>query len=73
MSALALSVVLVRITIVGTAREPDEGTAAHVWQLLMAAQLPIIAWNVLKWLPRVFVWQMVAVAAAAFPVWWFGW
>jgi len=34
-------------------REPDEGLAAHSWQLLMAGQLPLMAYFVFKWLPRV--------------------
>ena len=33
-------------------REPDEGVAAHVFQLLMGGQLPIIAFFAAKWLPR---------------------
>ena len=33
-------------------REPDEGTAAHLWQLLMGGQLPIIAYFIIRW-----VWQ----------------
>jgi hypothetical protein len=34
------------------AREADEGTLAHLWQLLMAGQLPILAFFAIKWLPR---------------------
>lgn len=34
------------------AREPDEGTLAHLWQILMAGQMPIIAFFAIKWLPR---------------------
>jgi hypothetical protein len=36
----------------GLVREPDEGTAAHLWQLLMAGQMPILAFFAIKWLPR---------------------
>ena len=36
----------------GLVREPDEGTAAHIWQLLMAGQLPVLAFFAIKWLPR---------------------
>jgi hypothetical protein len=36
----------------GIIREPDEGTAAHLWQLLMAGQLPVLAFFAIKWLPR---------------------
>ncbi len=36
----------------GIVREPDEGTAAHLWQLLMAGQLPVLLFFAIKWLPR---------------------
>lgn len=29
-----------------------EGTAADTWQILMAAQLPIVAHFIVKWLPK---------------------
>jgi len=33
-------------------READEGTTAHLWQLLMVGQLPVLAFFAIKWLPR---------------------
>jgi hypothetical protein len=36
----------------GIIREPDEGTAAHLWQLLMAGQIPVLLFFAIKWLPR---------------------
>jgi len=36
----------------GIVRQPDEGTAAHLWQLLMAGQLPVLLFFAIKWLPR---------------------
>jgi hypothetical protein len=33
-------------------REVDEGAIAHLWQLLMAGQVPILAFFALKWLPK---------------------
>ena len=75
MSFAALSVVLGHIAIFGVTHETDEGTAAHVWQLLMAGQIPVIAFFALKWLPRspreallVLLLQAVAGLAAATPV-----
>lgn len=66
------------VTVNGVTRE-DEGTAAHLWQLLMALQFPVIGWFAAKWLPRdpkgacsVLVLQLLAGAAAAFPVWYVG-
>ena len=42
MSAAALGTVLFHIVTVGTAPQPDEGAAAHIWQLLMAGQVPVV-------------------------------
>jgi len=74
-STMALAVVLGHIVMFGPAREPDEGAAAHLWQLLMAGQLPIILWFAVRWLPRtphaaltVLAWQLGAAVSAALPV-----
>jgi hypothetical protein len=78
MSAAALALVLGHIAIFGIVHEADEGTPAHVWQLLMAGQLPMVAYFALKWLPqapgqalRVLGLQVVAAMAACAPVYWF--
>ena len=75
MSLAALAVVLVHIALFGTARDADEGTAAHFWQVLMAAQLPIIAVYAIQSLPRnpqralpVLALQVGAALAALAPV-----
>jgi hypothetical protein len=52
MSVAALTTVVVHLALFGTARESDEGTAAHLWQLLMAGQLPIMAFFAIRWLPH---------------------
>lgn len=52
MSLAALAMVLGHVVMGGAAREADEGTAAHIFQLLMIAQVPIIAFFAIKWLPR---------------------
>ncbi len=52
MSFSALATVLIYVAIFGVARQADEGAAAHIWQILMAAQIPIIAVFIIKWLPR---------------------
>jgi len=52
MSLAALATVLIHIVIYGVAREADEGAAAHIFQLLMIAQVPIVAFFAIKWLPR---------------------
>jgi hypothetical protein len=53
MSLAALALVLGHAAIFGIVNEVDEGAAAHVFQLLMAAQVPIVAYFAVKWLPRV--------------------
>lgn len=52
MSLVGLSIVLAHYAAVGIVHETDEGTLAHLWQLLMAGQVPVIAWFAFKWLPR---------------------
>ena len=52
MSLTALTFVLSHIAIFGVVHEADEGTAAHIWQLLMAGQMPVLAFFAIKWLPR---------------------
>ena len=54
MSVIALALVLASVAAgYVTTRESDEGAVAHLWQLLMAGQLPLIAHFSLKWFPRV--------------------
>lgn len=64
----------------GTAPQADEGTAAHIWQLLMAGQVPIVAYFAIEWVPRapskavpVLLLQIAAAAAAAAPVFFLHW
>lgn len=78
MSLGALATVIIHIAMFGTAREADEGTAAHIWQLLMAAQVPIIGFFALKWLPQaqrhalqILALQAGAVLLALAPVYYF--
>lgn len=52
MSLTALALVLVHIAIFGAARDADEGTTAHLWQILMAGQMPVLAFFAIRWLPR---------------------
>jgi len=51
-SLAALAIVLGHAAIFGVVHEADEGTAAHIFQLLMVAQVPIVAFFAVKWLPR---------------------
>jgi hypothetical protein len=76
MSLIALTLVLVAIAMFGDGvRQPDEGTVAHIWQLLMGVQIPIVAFFASKWLPQaprqasyVLALQILAALAALAPV-----
>ena len=79
MSLTALAVVCGQLLIAGIPHEADEGALAHLWQLLMAGQLPLILWFAFRWLPKgprqaipVLAVQLVAVVAAVVPVAWLG-
>jgi hypothetical protein len=52
MSAGAFLTVLIHLSSVGTHPPADEGTAAHLFQILLAGQAPFVAFFALKWLPR---------------------
>ena len=43
MSLLALAIVLCHVALFGVAPEADEGTAAHLFQILMVGQVPVMA------------------------------
>ena len=80
MSFAALALALIHIITSGAAREADEGTAAHLWQLLMAAQIPLIAFFAIRWLPQspgsallVLALQTAAALAALAPVYLLNW
>lgn len=80
MSLAAVGIVIVHIILSGTARQADEGTEAHLWQLLMAAQIPIIGFFAIRWLPQsprsalpVLAMQAVAAFGALAPVYLLNW
>jgi len=52
MSFGALATVLMYVAIFGPAPQADEGATAHIWQILMAGQIPIIMFFAIKWLPQ---------------------
>ena len=45
----ALLIVLLHIAFFGAASAPDEDAAAHVWQILMFAQIPALTLFVARW------------------------
>jgi hypothetical protein len=48
----ALLIVLMHIAIFGSASGPDEDAAAHLWQILMAVQIPALTLFICRWLPK---------------------
>jgi hypothetical protein len=52
MSCAALGLIVVHIARFGIAPQADEGASAHLWQFLMAGQVPVVAFFALTWLPR---------------------
>jgi hypothetical protein len=48
MSLAALTLLLGGIAVGVVVREADEGAIAHIWQLLMAVQLPLLAYFVIR-------------------------
>ena len=77
MSLAALAVVIGSVAIAGPARQPDEGAAAHLFQLLVAGQLPVLAFFILRWARHrlrpaltLLAIQVAVLGLALFPVWW---
>ena len=64
-----------RYSVAGTAPQADEGAAAHIWQLLMILELPLVAVFAIRWLPEaprqavlVLGLQLLAIGGALAPV-----
>ncbi len=75
MSLIALALVLGYVALFGVVHEADEGAAAHIWQILMAVQVPIMAFFAIKYVPQkpkqallVLALQIVAALIACAPV-----
>lgn len=80
MSVVALGTVLLFLARNGPAPQPDEGAAAHLWQLLMAGQVPVVLFFAIRWIPEsprralpILALQLAAGVAAAAPVFALGW
>lgn len=80
MSAAAMGIVIGYLALYGPRRQPDEGAAAHLWQLLMGGQLPVIGYYALRWVPtapkdglRMLLVQAAAWIAAAAPIFILDW
>ena len=80
MSLVAVAIMVVHVALSGTAPQSDEGPTAHLWQLLMAGQIPIVAFFLIRWVtkaPRsvlpIFAIQVSAALAALAPVYLLKW
>ena len=51
MSVGALAMVVWFVAAHGVVHQPDEGTQAHLWQLLVAGEVPLSAFFAVRWLP----------------------
>lgn len=67
MSFLALAFLLICVAIFGIADrgDGDEGAPARIFQLIMTAQLPVIAYFALKWMWRSLYPAMLVLALQA--------
>lgn len=52
LSLAALLWLLWNVAMVGIVRQADEGTPARIFQLLILAEVPVIAYFAIKWLPQ---------------------
>jgi len=79
LSLTVLTAFIITITISGPpAREPDEGTAAHLFQIWLVLEVFMVSIFALKWIPQnskqaliIFAIQIIAVLAACYPVYYF--
>lgn len=52
MSFVAIVIVFGHAALFGIDHETDEGTPAHIFQLLILAQVPLVAYFAMRWLPE---------------------
>lgn len=52
MSLAAIAEVILYLALFGITQQEDEGIAAHIFQLLLVAQLPIMLYFAFKWLQQ---------------------
>ena len=52
MSIGALAMIVWFVAGHGAVHQPDEGLQAHLWQILVAGQVPLVAYFAVRWLPR---------------------
>jgi hypothetical protein len=65
MSLGALAMIIWFVAVHGVVHQPDEGAQAHIWQLLVAGQVPLIAYFSFRWLPSARRQALVVLALQA--------
>lgn len=75
LSLVACVLVITQVAFFGATHQTDEGTAAHIWQLLMAIQVPLVLFFAIKYIPhqtkqasQILGLQVLAIIAAMLPV-----
>jgi hypothetical protein len=78
MSLAVLVMVVTTLGAAGVARQADEGTAAHIFQLWLVLEVVAVAAFAVEWLPRrpraalfVLIVQLLCALAACAPVFYF--
>jgi uncharacterized membrane protein len=78
MSLAILLMVVITLSVAGTARQADEGTAAHIFQIWLVIEVVAMAAFAVQWLPRrptaalsVLIVQILCALAACAPVFYF--
>ena len=51
MSLGAFAMIVWYVAVHGVVHQSDEGAQAHLWQVLVAGQVPLIAYFAVRWLP----------------------
>jgi len=76
LSLAALAVVVLSIILNGVTPGRDEDAFAHIYQILIAAEVPVVGFFVVRWIRtsfwlcfRILVVQAIALATALLPVW----
>ncbi len=67
LSLVGLVLIFGHVAASGAGPEADEGTLARLWWLVMAAQVPLVAFYAITWLPRapqVATWIVILQVAA---------
>lgn len=65
MSCAAMALVFHHYAFYGLVHEADEGAAAHIFQILIVAEVPLVAFFAIKWLPKATKEALVILALQA--------